>query len=261
MASAPYRRYSGIRVEPSRDPHLAIKRAILLAVSTTFARGQLLTETANAGTNETQTLTIGGTPTAGPTSTFTVTLAGVTTGPILWSATNATLLANMQAAFDAAFGVANIIPTANSLTAGIGTITLTFVNDLGYTNVALATATSSLTGTSPTVAIANTTAGVAGTYSRFDRYVSGTGTPRCILPVACTTDASGNITLGDGTAGGDHGTVYPSFYAWFGGYFFAKDCTVLVGSVQTSGMSATPLSAIGGKMTQGVDLARAEFKF
>lgn len=116
-----------------------------------------------AGTNEVQTLTIGGTPTGG---TFTITVAPFTTAPITWSATNATLLANINAALDALapLGVAGVVATAGTLTAGIGTILLTFSG----ANVAkraqpTMVATSSLTGTSPTAVITETTPGVTAT--------------------------------------------------------------------------------------------------
>lgn len=114
-----------------------------------------------AGTNEVQTLTIGGTPTAG---TFKLVLDGVKTGAITWSATNATLLANINTALDAAFGASQIVATDSTLTAGIGDLLLTFsgsefskkvVNTMSYE--------SSLTGTAPTLAIAETTAGVNAT--------------------------------------------------------------------------------------------------
>lgn len=113
-----------------------------------------------AGTDEVQTLTIGGTPTAG---TFTLTFDGKTTGAITWSATNATLLSNINTALDALAtgGASYIVATAGTLTAGIGTILLTFSGGtLAKRNVPLMTATSSLTGTSPTLAIATTTPGV-----------------------------------------------------------------------------------------------------
>lgn len=115
-----------------------------------------------AGTDETQTLTIGGTPTGG---TFRLGLEGVPTGPITWSATNATLLANINAALDARFGAAQIVATAVSLTAGIGTILLTFSGS-SYAKNAIATMTiveNALTGTAPTLAIAETTPGVKAT--------------------------------------------------------------------------------------------------
>jgi hypothetical protein len=120
-----------------------------------------------AGTNEVQTLTIGGTPTGG---TFNLQMNGFTSGPITWSATNATLLANIQAAMDASPGfgaIANqVVATAGTLTAGIGTVLLTFSG----ANVALQnwpnafTAINNLTGTTPTVTAAITTAGVGATH-------------------------------------------------------------------------------------------------
>ena len=114
-----------------------------------------------AGTDEVQTLTIGGTPTGG---TFRLALAGRRTAPITWSATNATLLANINAALDAVFGTGGIVAAAGTLTAGIGTITLTF-SGANWAKMAqpTMTATGALTGTSPTVAVAETTPGVDAT--------------------------------------------------------------------------------------------------
>jgi hypothetical protein len=114
-----------------------------------------------AGTSEIQTLTIGGTPTGG---TFALAFEGITTGAITWSATNATLLANMNAAFDAAYGTGNIVAAAGTLTAGIGTVTLTFGGTRAVQAVALMTvASNALTGSAPTLAIAETTPGVTAT--------------------------------------------------------------------------------------------------
>lgn len=111
------------------------------------------------GTNEVQTLTIGGTPTGG---TFKLALDGAPTGAITWSSTNGTLLSNMNTALDAKFGTASIVATAGSLTAGIGTVLLTFSGN-EYAKRAVNTMTvydNSLTGTSPTLAVAETTPGV-----------------------------------------------------------------------------------------------------
>lgn len=120
-----------------------------------------------AGTSETQTLTIGGTPIGG---TFKLRFEGIWTAAITWSATNGTLLANMQAALDAKFGTNVIVASAVSLTAGIGTILLTFGGNRGKQAIgSLITAFSSLTGTAPTLAIAETTPGVNAT---------GRGAPR-----------------------------------------------------------------------------------
>lgn len=115
------------------------------------------------GTNEVQTLTIGGTPTGG---TFKLAFDGHTSGAITWSATNATLLANIQAALDAManIGVNGFVAAAGTLTNGIGTITLTAGGNL--INLAVPTMTvaaNNLTGTAPTLAVAETTPGVTAT--------------------------------------------------------------------------------------------------
>jgi hypothetical protein len=111
-----------------------------------------------AGTNEVQTLTIGGTPTGG---TFTLALGAQKTGAISWNATNNTLISNMNTALDAVFGTASIVAAVGTMTAGIGTATLTFSgNEYAKRAWDLMTATNSLTGTTPTLAIAETTPGV-----------------------------------------------------------------------------------------------------
>lgn len=117
-----------------------------------------------AGTSEVQTLTIGGTPTGG---TFKLKYKGQITAPIAWSATNATLIANIDAALEAlsTIGTGNIATAAGSLTAGIGTITLTFGGTLAKKAVPTITVVdNSLTGTAPTLAIAETTPGVDATH-------------------------------------------------------------------------------------------------
>jgi hypothetical protein len=121
-----------------------------------------------AGTSEVQTLTIGGTPTGG---TFKLTFEGFTTAAIPWNATNATLIASIDAALEALpnIGTGGVTTAAGTLTAGIGTITLTFAGNLATKAVATITvADNSLTGTAPTLAVAETTPGVD---------VTGRGTP------------------------------------------------------------------------------------
>jgi hypothetical protein len=130
------------------------------------ATGAILTNAGapTAGTNEVQTLTIGGTPTAG---TFKLTFDGWQTAAITWTATDATLLSRINTALDALpNGAASaIVATAGTLTSGIGTILLTFSGDpLAKRAVPTMTAQSSLTGTSPTLAVAETTPGVDVTF-------------------------------------------------------------------------------------------------
>ncbi len=115
------------------------------------------------GTNEVQTLTIGGTPTGG---TFKLAFDGHTSASITWSATNVTLLANIQAALDAMpnVGTNGIVAAAGTLTNGIGTITLTFgANLINLAVPTITVANNNLTGTAPTLAVAETTPGVTAT--------------------------------------------------------------------------------------------------
>jgi hypothetical protein len=116
------------------------------------------------GTDEVQTLTIGGTPGAG--FIFKFTYAGVDSIPIPWSATNATLLANIQAALNAHpnIGVNGMVASAGTVAAGIGTVLLTAGARL--TKLAIATLTFSVVtsvGTAPTVSNVETTPGVTAT--------------------------------------------------------------------------------------------------
>jgi hypothetical protein len=117
----------------------------------------------SAGTDEVQTLTIGGTPDGG---TFKLAFEGVTTGAITWSSTNATLVANVDAALEAlpGIGTGGVTTAVGTMTAGIGTITLTFAGNRGKQAVpTISVADNSLTGTAPTVAVTETTPGVNAT--------------------------------------------------------------------------------------------------
>ena len=123
-----------------------------------------ITAAPTAGTNQVQTLTIGGTPTAGATSNIAFTFQGVTQAA-LWSATNATLTANILAAI-------NLIPAVTSgdftvavgtMTAGVGTITITAAQNWAFLLFTGFTVTNNLTGTSPTATIATGTPGVTAT--------------------------------------------------------------------------------------------------
>ncbi len=114
-----------------------------------------------AGTDEVQTGTIGGTPTGG---TFRLAFGGFTTAPIAWNATNGTLIANIDAALEAlpSLGTGAVATAVGTMTAGIGTFTLTFSGvNVSKRAVALVTvAENAMTGTNPTLAIAETTPGV-----------------------------------------------------------------------------------------------------
>ena len=125
------------------------------------------------GSDEVQTLTLGGTPTGG---TFSIAYEGLSTTAIPWNATNATLLASINSAFNALPNLAAsaVVATAGTLTAGIGTVLLTFSGAPVAKKAAntMTISDNSLTGTNPTVAIAKTTPGVN---------VTGRGAPKGAL--------------------------------------------------------------------------------
>lgn len=117
-----------------------------------------------AGTSKVQTLTIGGTPDGG---TFKLAFDGQTTAAISWSATNNTLRDNVDAALEALtnIGTGNVTTAVGTMTAGIGTLTITFAGDLAKLAVnTITVADNSLTGTSPTLAVAETTPGVTADF-------------------------------------------------------------------------------------------------
>lgn len=113
-----------------------------------------------AGTDEIQTLTIDATG-----GTFKLAYDGYTTGAISWSATNATLIANIDAALEALanIGTGGVTTAVGTMTAGVGTATITFVSQNGKKAVATITvANNSLTGTA-TLSVAESTPGVDAT--------------------------------------------------------------------------------------------------
>jgi hypothetical protein len=117
----------------------------------------------SAGTSEVQTLTIGGTPTSG---TFKLAYDGQVTAAITWSATNNTLRDNVDAALEALsnIGTGNVTTAVGTMTAGIGTLTITFAGELAVKAVNTITVNNnSLAGSSPTVAVVETTPGVDAT--------------------------------------------------------------------------------------------------
>jgi hypothetical protein len=115
------------------------------------------------GTSEVQTLTIGGTPSGG---TFTLSFEGFTTSAITWVNVNATLIAAIDAALEAlpSIGTGGVVTAVGVMTAGIGTATITFGGNRAKQSVStIAVANNSLTGSSPTLAVAETTPGVDAT--------------------------------------------------------------------------------------------------
>lgn len=120
--------------------------------------------TPSAGTSEVQTLTVGGTPAVA--DTFKLTFDGQKTAAITWSGTNATLVANIDAALEAlaTVGTGGVTTAVGTMTAGVGTITITFAGNLAAKAVSTITVSDVVTTGSMTVAVAETTPGVDATF-------------------------------------------------------------------------------------------------
>lgn len=114
------------------------------------------------GTDEVQTLTIGGSPTTG---TFKLAFDGYTTTAITWSATNNTLRDNVDAALEAlpSIGTGGVTTAVGTMTSGVGTLTITFAGNLANMVVPTITVANNSLDGSGTVAVAETTPGVAAT--------------------------------------------------------------------------------------------------
>jgi|SRR5690242_711303 len=117
----------------------------------------------SAGTDEVQTLTFGGTWLAG--ETFKLSFGGFTTAAISWSATNNTLRDNIDTALEAlpTIGTGGITTAVGTMTAGLGTITVTFAGNLAKKAVATIGVANNGSA-SGTLAIAETTPGVDASF-------------------------------------------------------------------------------------------------
>jgi hypothetical protein len=116
------------------------------------------------GTSEVQTLTIQ-TSTSGGTFKIQVT-GGRKTGAITWSATDATMVANVDAALELLpeIGTSGVTTAAGTLSSGIGTITLTFTGKNAKRDMALLVVTDNAITGGAAPAIAVTTPGVEATF-------------------------------------------------------------------------------------------------
>ena len=152
-----------------------------------------------AGTDSIQTITFGSGITGG---TFKLKWDGWTTGAITWSATNNTLIANVDAALGALPNVvsaSNVTSADGNLSSGIGTMTVTFVAALGKRAIALMTvADNSLTGTTHVVSVADTTPGVDATFRG------------CAIGTVVTDTTNGKAYINTGTAAAPTWTVVGS---------------------------------------------------
>lgn len=243
------RRFTIEGVKPIYDRNAnAEQLPVKLPASVTYPAGTVLCEI--KGVSEIQLLTPGGTISGG---TWTITFGGQTTSALAYNATAATIQAALEAL--STVGVGNIAVSGGPISSG--NVTLTFQNDLGYTNVAQVTVgTGSLTGSSPTLTPSTSTGGVAATSGVWKKYSSASTDgsqlgPCVILEYACATDSSGNITMGDTAGGGVNAETPQNVPAWTTGDFLCTD---------VPDMTDAMLTLFGGRLVHGTIAANGVFR-
>lgn len=245
MPTSATRRFTIAGLQQVYDNGLPLIIPVKLPASVSYLKGTILCE--KKGKNEVVTLTEGTAMTAG---TYTLTFGGQTTAALDYDAT----AAEVQAALEAlsSIGTGNVSVTGGPISSAV--MTITFQNDLGYQNVGAVTSDqTSLTGT---FAIAVATAGVAATYGTWEQYAAGNTDgsqigPCAILMYDCYTDSSGNMTLGQTSAGGVNGEYVPSVPAYASGNFRCSE---------VPDMTEALLTTFGGRMVHGTISGNGVFR-
>lgn len=133
------------------DRRCKVSEVLTIPICTDGSVGARESVTCPTGADEVQTLTITGTPTGG---TWTASFLGETTGNLAYNAGAAVVQAALAAL--PTVGIGNVTVTGGNG----GPYTVTFVAELGKTNVPLIVTADALTGgTSPEVTVVQTTAG------------------------------------------------------------------------------------------------------
>ena len=131
------------------------------------------------------------------------------------------------------------MPTAALLTfGGARLIPLKNAEDARMENIQLKASTTYAKGT--LVGEITASPGTYGPYASGNS--DGTQLPTHILEYACKTDASKNITLGDGTAGNEWGLTVKAAPAFRCGYFACEDLV---------GLDANAVTALKARLTAG----------
>lgn len=216
MPTSPNTTYRMQRVDPVIDPQLASMMAVNLKASQVYPAGTVLGEM--IGTDEVQTVTISGGATGG---TFTITFGAATTSAIPYGSSAAVVQAALEAL--STIGIGNIL-----VTKALDVYTLVFRGALGSQNVAQVTASAAgLTGGTPAITPATTTAGVAGFPGVYNAYASGntdgSQNPKGILKYSVATDAAGVIWQGAVAGASEWGQSSKDTPMWYRGTFRCED--------------------------------------
>lgn len=199
MASAASNTFAAAILQPVAMPELARIDARPLAPGN-YVKGTVLGMVSTlTAQNDVKTVTVGGTATGG---TYILVLGAYQTTALAFNANNATIQAALEAMPN--IGVGNVVVGGGALP---GTpATLTFQGKLAAREIPSMTTINSLTGTTPTIAVANTTPGrtVGGIMKPYNNSnTDGSQTAVAICQMDGIVDTFGNHIFG----GGDLGTT------------------------------------------------------
>lgn len=200
MPTSATKQYQASALQPAVNPEEAKLMSVRLPGGVDYAAGTVLGAVTAAAANDVQTVTITGTPTGG---TFRLLLNGELTAAIAYNAAAAAV----QSAIEAlpSVGSGNVACTGGALP---GTaVVATFQGALASRKIPLMTAINSLTGgSSPAVAVAQTTAGTQGPgqFAAYDDALSdGTQIAKALLQRRTRTKVDGTIIDEHGSGGYD----------------------------------------------------------
>lgn len=236
----PQRRFEHKQLSPAIGEGKTI--SIRLARNQSLLAGQVLAEYSAAAANEIQTLTPSGTISGG---TYRLTFEGQQTAALAYNANAAAIQAALEAL--STIGEGNVKVTGGPISSGV--VTIEFQGDLAKMDVGALTVQSSLTGSTPAVAVAEATKGSGGP-GTFGPYTNGASngleTAKLVLAQDTTVDNFGRHYYGN-TANSEHGTELGSVHAYYCGVFACEELT---------GLTSTSAGQLGrliqGDVTKGL---------
>jgi hypothetical protein len=236
----PQRRLEHAQLSPAIGEGKTI--AIRLARNLSLLAGQILSEYSAAATNEVQTLTPSGTISGG---TYRLTFESQQCAALAFNANAPAIQAALEAL--STVGEGNVRVTGGPISSGV--VTIEFIGDLANMDVGAITVQSSLTGSTPAVAVAEATKGSGGP-GTFGPYTNGASngleTAKLILARDVVTDNYGRHYLGRSGAS-EHGTDLGGVNAYYCGVFACEELT---------GLTSTSAGQLGrliqGDITNGL---------
>lgn len=220
--SALFNTFTQAELTPAMYPEDARRLTIRLAANQVLGRATTLAEVTADSASEVQTVTPSGTISGG---TWFLIVNKAQTAPLAHNANAAAVKAAIEAALTAVYGLSagTVNVTGGPLTSGA--FTITFAGECANQPQDLIQLVNNLTGSTPAIAAARTTAGVAkGTFMAYNDALSdGRQIAKGLLPINVATDPSGRITGGVLATGGESGATSLTTSMFIKGWFRTEE--------------------------------------